>query len=57
MSIPRESLFQHPASAEIATTVCHSEPRGDKVHVSGDHESKYQVEVIGLGRQDWFSEP
>jgi hypothetical protein len=20
-------------------------------------ESKYQVEVIGLGRQDWFSEP
>jgi hypothetical protein len=25
--------------------------------VSGDHESKYRVEVIGPGRQDWFSEP
>ena len=24
---------------------------------SGDHGSKYRAEVIGLGRQDWFSEP
>jgi hypothetical protein len=24
---------------------------------SGDHESKYRAEVIGLGRQDWFLEP
>jgi uncharacterized protein DUF4160 len=25
--------------------------------VTDDHGSKYRVEVIGLGRQDWFSEP
>jgi hypothetical protein len=29
----------------------------DRLAPSGDHGSKYRVEVIGLGRQDWFSEP
>jgi hypothetical protein len=27
------------------------------VSASGDHGSKYRVEVIGPGRLDWFSEP
>src|SRR6266571_2486556 len=34
-----------------------SRARGDRVTPSGDHGSEYRVEVIGLGRQDWFSEP
>src|SRR5207247_4901894 len=34
-----------------------SRARGGKVTPSGDHGSKYRVEVIGPGRQDWFSEP
>jgi hypothetical protein len=31
--------------------------RDDTTGSSGDHGSKYRVEVIGPGRQDWFSEP
>ena len=31
--------------------------RNDRLSPSGDHGSKYRVEVIGLGRQDRFSEP
>ena len=33
---------------------CKFPGRGDRVSPSGDHGSKYQVEVIGLGRQDRF---
>jgi hypothetical protein len=34
-----------------------SRGRNDTVTSSGDHGSKYRVEVIGPGRQDWFLEP
>src|SRR5206468_6441777 len=41
---------------QVVTTLCHFRGRSDRVCVSGDHGSKYRVEVIGPGRQDWFLE-
>jgi hypothetical protein len=37
--------------------VCCIGVQSDKLLPSGDHGSKYRVEVIGPGRRDWFSEP
>ena len=43
----------HPLSAPV----CYFGARSDRVSLSGDHGSKYRVEVIGLGRRDRFKEP
>jgi hypothetical protein len=53
----RMQYFRTRRGERPASTVCYFRTRSDRVSLSGDHGSKYLVEVIGLGRQDWFSEP